>query len=1033
MKLSDLIKECAPVLPPSLKAGQASDWADTTDITSITSDSRQVTSGSLFIAVKGRAADGHHYIDQAFENGALAVIAQKNSENGNPKNVILVKNTRLAMAQIAATFYGHPSKKMTVVGITGTNGKTTTSFLVESIFKTAGFNTGVIGTVNIRYNGKTVDSSVTTPDSIDLQKTLHQMKNAGVTHAIMEVSSHGLDLNRVDFCHFDAGIFTNLTQDHLDYHKDMDDYFDCKKRFFTDFLGPHIADPKTVGPKIVGPGTAKLGTKKSAQAIVNIDDPYGKQLIESLSYETISISTKQKASLFAKDVTDDINGLSASIVKSNGGFQLISDLTGTFNLENILCAIGIAHALNINDNLIQKGIENCHTVPGRLEKINPAKTIESTKSKWDRFMFVDYAHTPDALDSILTTLKQRAPKRLITVFGCGGDRDNTKRPLMGQIACKHSDIAIVTSDNPRTENPDSIIDDIKVGLHQYSQLIEEDVISNPRAKGFLVEVDRKKALEKAVLLSKSGDIIVAAGKGHETYQITNAGTIHFDDKEELIKAVEKFTELSSKSVIPIPWTIDDIEKALQTKAVFTANSFNQIFSGISTDSRSIESTQIFLALTGDNFDGHTFVAYLITNEIKAFIVNHMFWDALSKKDRVAIRKRELVFFICDDTLTALGQLGRYQRLRSNVKILAITGSSGKTTTRKICENIFKSTFHTHATCGNLNNEIGLPQTLLQLSKDHEWAIVEMGMNHPCEISRLTQIALPDMAMVLNTAAVHLEGLGSVENVARAKAEIFEGVQEGGTAILPIDDPRYTILEASARKNDAIQTHLTFGTNKKSNIRAERIKTDETNVAFNTQIDENSEPFSINSPGVFMVDNCLAAILAARCAGISVTDIRFGLNQFSPVPGRMDITQLNKQVTLMDDTYNANPASVTKAIETLKTAGNGKNRMVVLGDMLELGDRSDKLHRQIGKVAALSGVSHLFVFGTQVKHLVLGALENGMDEARVFHGQKDEIAQRVLENAKNPTWVLVKGSRGMAMEKVIEKLHKLAETNFKGEQ
>ncbi|MCF6246597.1 MAG: UDP-N-acetylmuramoyl-L-alanyl-D-glutamate--2,6-diaminopimelate ligase [Desulfobacula sp.] len=1028
MKLSDLIKDCEPVLPPSVESDPASElaselasnWTDTTNITSITSDSRQVNQGSLFIAVKGLAADGHDYIEQAFNNGAMAVVAQENmpTPNSDKKDkVIRVKNSRLVMAQIAANFYGHPSKDMTLIGITGTNGKTTTSFLVESILETAGFPTGVIGTVNIRYNGKTFDTPVTTPDSIDLQKTLHQMKNAGVTHAIMEVSSHGLDLNRIDFCHFDAGIFTNLTQDHLDYHKDMDDYFDCKKRFFTNFLGPRILRPDTKNNVPIAP------------AIVNIDNPYGKQLIDLLPYKTISISTQKKADLFAQDTKDDINGLSAHICKTDGGFNLKSDLTGTFNLENILCAVGVAHALKIDNALIQKGIENCHTVPGRLEKIKPALLSESAESKWDRFMFVDYAHTPDALDSILLTLKQRAPKRLITVFGCGGDRDKTKRPLMGQIACKHSDIAIVTSDNPRTENPDSIIDDIKTGLEKFNALSETDVILDPYVKGYLVEVDRQKALENAVFLSKPGDIIVAAGKGHETYQITNTGTIHFDDKEELIKAAQQFAE----QFIPIPWPIKDLEKALQTKAVFTAKATNQIFTGISTDSRSIKQTQVFLALTGDTFDGHTFVIDLINCGIKAFVVNIFFWDNFSKQNQDAIKQKDLIFFICDNTLTALGRLGRYQRLRSNVKVLAITGSSGKTTTRKICEGIFKSRFHTHATCGNLNNEIGLPQTLLQLSRAHEWAIVEMGMNHPGEISRLAQIALPDIAMVLNTAYVHLEGLGSVENVAGAKSEIFEGVQKNGTAILPLDDPRFPILEACAKRNSNIKTHLSFGAKQGSTIHAEHINTDETSVEFRAQIDGILSQFSIHSPGVFMVDNCLAAILAARCAGISVKEITSGLNAFSPVPGRMEITKLNKYITLMDDTYNANPSSVAKALETLKTVSKGNNSIAVLGDMLELGDISDQLHRQIGKTVALNNVSHLFVFGIQVKHIITGALENGMKENQIFHGQKDEIAKKVLENAKIATWVLIKGSRGMTMEQVIQKLQTSQQSIFKGDK
>jgi len=512
MKLSELIKDCSK-----------EEIAYDLKISSIASNSKDVKSGGLFIAVKGLKADGHDYIDQAFEKGAAAVIAQTNPNNR--EHVILVENSRLSMASIAASFYGEPSKRLTLVGITGTNGKTTTTWLLESIFKAFGLKTGVIGTVNIRYSDLIFDNPITTPDSIDLQKTLYEMEKAGVTHVIMEVSSHGLALNRVDYSEFDAGVFTNLSQDHLDYHKDMDEYFNCKKSFFTRHLGSN--------------------PKNNTVAVLNIDDAKGEILLKSLTYRTIGVSTNDKsdatpdAAIFAKDVTDDIHGISGTICLPGFSFKFSSSLTGRFNLENILCATGAAYALNISPEQIKTGLENCHTIPGRLEKID---------TPINRFLFVDYAHTPDALESTLMTLKQRAPKRLITVFGCGGDRDREKRPIMGQVACKYSDIAIATSDNPRSEKTDSIINDILEGLDSFDKLSDKNLEATPFKKGYLKEVDRKKALKKAIWISKPGDIIIAAGKGHETYQITNTGTIHFDDKEELKKAAVKFADQFLKDI-----------------------------------------------------------------------------------------------------------------------------------------------------------------------------------------------------------------------------------------------------------------------------------------------------------------------------------------------------------------------------------------------------------------------------------------------------------------------------------------------------
>ncbi len=984
MKLSDLIKASSPFGADPFGPGLTGEE----QITSITSDSRKVVNGGLFIAVKGLAADGHNFIEQALKNGATAVVAQQNPENHD--KVILTSDSRLSIASIAAAFYGHPSRDLTLMGITGTNGKTSITYLLESILTAAGFSTGIIGTVNIRYNGQTHDTNVTTPDSIDLQKTLHDMKKAGVTHVVMEVSSHGLDLHRVDSCNFNAGIFTNLTQDHLDYHQDMEEYFACKKRFFTHLLNPQAS-------------------QDSAPAIINIDDPYGKALFDELSENTLSISTRQKADLVATHIVDDIHGLKFSCALESGSIEVTSALTGTFNLENILCAMGAARALGVDNTAILKGIKNCRVIPGRLEQV--PNTI-------DRYIFVDYAHTPDALDSILTALKLRAPKRLICVFGCGGDRDRTKRPQMGQIACQHSDVAIVTSDNPRTEDPDRIINDILDGLGRYTQLNEDDLYQHPLKKGYTIEASREKALEKAVLISKPRDIIVAAGKGHETYQITNAGTIHFDDTEELDKAAKNLAH----SFAPTTWTIADFEAALGCDAIYTGNPLDSVFTGISTDSRSIDSQMAFVALKGDIFDGHTFVEGLITKGITTFIINKAFWDSLDKK---SISQKNLVFFVCDDTLTALGKLGRFQRERTDVKVLAITGSSGKTTTRRICEDIFSVRYHTHATSGNLNNEIGVPLTLLKLSAAHEWAVIEMGMNHPGEIARLTRIARPDIAMVLNTAGVHLEGLGSVENVAKAKAEIYEGINKGGTAILPANDPRCSILETNARKNSHIKEFLFFGQGDKTDLKAEEVKSHETGIAFTARIDETQQEFSINSPGRFMADNCLAAILAARCADITIPQIKTGLHSFSPVPGRMNISRLTEQITLMDDTYNANPASVGKAIETLANISKADQSVAVLGDMLELGDSSDQLHWEIGQKVALSGISYLFVYGKQVRYLIEGALEKGFKLENIFHGEKPDIAKQVIDVCQSRSWVLVKGSRGMAMETTIETIKQLA--------
>lgn len=996
---------------------------DKMEITAISSRAQDIEPGGLFLAVKGYASDGHDYIDQAIANGAAAVIAQtqpdKNIFNNinNFDNIILVEDTRKASAVVAANFYGWPSRNLTLVGITGTNGKTTTSWILESIFTAAGYITGVIGTVNIRYKGKTIDNPITTPDAIQLQKTLFNMKQAGVTHVIMEVSSHGLDQHRIDGCEFDAGVYTNLTQDHLDYHSTMDEYFRCKQRFFTDFLGPK-------------------SQTKTAPAVINIDNDRGKRLAKSLTYTKFLVSHSQPAdaqasNIRASNITDEINGLSGTISLAGDPFFLKTDLTGTFNLENILCAAGAALAIGIDKEKIQQGIESLTRVPGRLEKI---------KNRLNRYLFVDYAHTPDALESILSTLAQRAPARLITVFGCGGNRDKTKRPLMGKIACKYADVAIVTSDNPRQESPEAIVDDIITGIQTEGicELDREALETSPGKKGYFKEVDRKKALELAIMISNPSDIIVAAGKGHETYQITNAGTIHLDDAEELVRSCEKF----ERRFTPIEWRKTDLARALAQEPVIdtlgesggskgpgeSGESF--IFSRINTDSRTITPTQVFLALEGENLDGHDFIQGLLAKGIQGFVAKKGYLATLAPALVAQIKKKGLLFFETKDTLTALGFLARYQRLRSNVKLIAITGSNGKTTTRKITQEIFKTRFHTLATKGNFNNEIGMPLTLLNLSHAHEWAVIEMGMNHAGEISRLSQIACPDIAIVTNTAGAHLEGLKTTDNVARAKGEIFEHVRKNGHAILFADDKRREILESCARKNKNISEILFFGTDPNtgsktgskyrtpSDTRAKNIEIKGETSHFTIADKKGKSVYSIGSPAPFMVNNALAAITAARIAKISSPGIKTGLDAFTPVSGRMKMDQLSNGINLIDDTYNANPASMTQALKTLGLMAKEKKAFAILGDMLELGSDSDQLHREVGHLAAGANLAHLYLFGTQVTHLLSGALEKGLSKDRIFWGTKQEIGRLVLQHARKGDWILLKGSRGMAIETII---------------
>jgi UDP-N-acetylmuramoyl-L-alanyl-D-glutamate--2,6-diaminopimelate ligase len=485
------------------------------DIKSIHYRAQDIKPGGLFVAIPGHAVDGHDYIDEALDRGASVILAQKPvSLNRNRKGtIVVVENTRAALSEIAARFYGNPTQKLHIVGITGTNGKTTTAYLLESILNAAGTTVGVIGTINYRYGGKTFANPVTTPESLDLQRIMAEMISEGVTHAVLEVSSHALDLFRVAHCWLDVGIFTNLSQDHLDYHGDINSYWLCKQRMFTEHMRK--------GPKA-----------DRAQAVINCADPRGKALVEKLTVPVVTFGDHVTHEIHAKAVVQDLNGLSGTIASPKGEFDFKSSIVGKHNVENILGATGAGIAMGIPLAQIQNGIESLQKVPGRLEQI---------ANLTGRNIFVDYAHTPDALENVLTALSVLADGRIICIFGCGGDRDKEKRPQMGEIAGRLSDLAIITSDNPRSEPPMDIIAQIRDGISKSSpkRYAPDELESGCREKGYSLIPDRSTAICLGIRISQPGDAVLIAGKGHETYQIVGDTTIPFDDCLEAQKALDQ--------------------------------------------------------------------------------------------------------------------------------------------------------------------------------------------------------------------------------------------------------------------------------------------------------------------------------------------------------------------------------------------------------------------------------------------------------------------------------------------------------------
>ena len=451
-------------------------------------DSRKIKQGDVFIALEGSIVDGHTFISKAIENGAKTILVEKDVDKVEGINYFLVDGLREKMGIIASNFYGYPQNQLKIVGVTGTNGKTTTTYILESILGEK--NVARIGTVEYKIGDEIIPAPNTTPSSLEIIKICKKALEKNIKYLIMEVSSHGLEIGRVNMLRFEAGIFTNLTLDHLDYHKTMENYYLAKRKLF-DLV------------------------KDKKNSIINIDDEYGKKYLEYTNGISYGIGQGDIQGEI-KQITREGQEVTIKIFEKE--YKINLRLLGRYNLSNLLGAIGAVKTLGLSDEEIISKIPLIHGAPGRFEPV---------KIDRDFTVIVDYAHTGDALENILKSINEFKTNRVITVFGCGGDRDKTKRPIMGGIAEKYSDIVIVTSDNPRTEDPEEIIKDIVVGLTK---------------ENHTVEIHREKAIEKAISLAEKNDIILIAGKGHENYQVIGREKIHFDDKEEVIKAIKKLNK-----------------------------------------------------------------------------------------------------------------------------------------------------------------------------------------------------------------------------------------------------------------------------------------------------------------------------------------------------------------------------------------------------------------------------------------------------------------------------------------------------------
>jgi len=946
-------------------------------------DSRAVQVGDIFLAYVGARSDGRDFIGQALERGASAVVfedtaaertaalARDLAERSIP--ALPAAGLKAALGVVASGWYGDPSREMKVIAVTGTNGKTSCTQWIAQALTDGGMPCGVIGTLGIQIPGpdggsRALATGLTTPDAVALHRALADMRRDGVEAVAIEASSIGIAEGRLDGLHVDIAAFTNLTRDHLDYHADMAAYEAEKARLF-----------------------AWQGV---AAAVVNQDDMAGRRLLASLQASGRAVAliayTLDPAGagdaaprvLRASDLHATGSGMVFTLSWQAHAVQIATPLLGEHNVSNLLAMAGVLLELGWSVQRVSSALSSAQAAVGRLQAVAaPGRA----PGEGGPLVVVDYAHTPDALaralDALVPVARARGGRR-ICVFGCGGDRDPGKRPQMAQVACSHADLVVVTSDNPRSEPPQAIIDQILAGV--------------PAGCPVRVQADRALAIREAVLQARPDDVILLAGKGHEAYQEIDGVRHPFSDVE---RAVAVLAAYRAESVSGGLMTVDDAAQAMRGVVHGDPGADRVAFSHVGSDSRNVAAGELFFALSGERFDGHAYVRAAHEAGAVAAVVQRPVEDAGMPQVVVA------------DTRRALGDLAAAWRGRFAIPLVGVTGSNGKTTTKEMIAAIFAARHGADArlaTQGNLNNEIGVPLTLMRLRDAHRCAVIELGMNHPGEIAELSRIAAPTVALVNNAQREHQEFMHTVEAVARENGAVISALAADGVAVFPGDDPYTPVWTELA----GTRRCLRFGLSGEVEVMALDVRLDAFETRFLLRTPNGQIEVALAAAGVHNVRNALAAAACALAAGMDLDTIARGLAGFAPVKGRMQRHRLPGGALLIDDTYNANPDSVRAAIDVLATLP--RPRALVLGDMGEVGDQGPAMHAEVGAYARERGVDALFALGEATRDSVRAFGAGG-----AHAGTVELVASAVM--AIRPASVLVKGSRFMRMERVVQAL------------
>jgi murE/murF fusion protein len=917
-------------------------------------NSSQVKRGYIFFAIKGNKFDGNNYIHDAIKKGAKIIVSEKKINFQNEGVIYLkVKNPRKLLAELSYKFIKRNIKKL--IAVTGTNGKSSVADFYYQILNLNKKRVSSIGTMGVKSKNKKREIENTTLNPIELSKIINDLGLKKIDHIILEASSHGLKQNRLDGLSFDTGIFTNLSHDHLDYHKNFKDYLNSKLYLFKYLVKKkgHIITDSTI-PQFRE--IKKITNKKQLKLVTVFGKNSDLELVtHTYENENQILRIKYKSQIFKVKIS----------------------LIGKIQIKNILMAVLAAIKSNQNIKDITKIISKLKPVEGRLEKVG----ILRNKSK----VLLDYAHTPDALETVLVNVKEQFPSsKIFLVFGCGGDRDRDKRLKMGKIASKYAHKIYLTDDNPRSEKPQRIRNEIKKGIKNIN--IQE-------------VVERKKAILKCISNLSSGDIAIIAGKGHEKTQDYKGKKKFFSDRKEILKSIVQKNKSLFRDL-----RLNIIQE--KTKILPKNISFNKAC----IDSKKIKKNDIFFAIKGRKNDGNKFIKQAFSKKASLAVVNKV-----EKNNNITHQIK------IKDSLKFLTECARVYRRNINTKIIAITGSCGKTTVKELLGSSLKKISKVSISPSSYNNKYGVPLSLFNLNQNDHYGVLELGMDKKGEIDYLSKIVQPDVSVITNISYAHIKNFKNLKQIALAKSEIINNTKDNGFIILNADDLFFNLHKKIAgKKNLKI---LSFGIkNKNSNINLISIQKTGKKFKVNIRVNNLKTYFIISNDFQNNIMNILTT-LAVMSIFFDISKINKNMFVNFQIPnGRGDFSKIkinDKKLNLIDESYNSNPLSLKSAILNYdKIESKKSKKYLLLGDMLELGKHSEKLHQSMSVIINRSKINKVFVKGSKVLSIFNSISKS--KRGRILN-DNSQIIDLIKNQLNNNDYLMVKASNGTGFNKIINNL------------